>query len=460
MVLFQFYGGVTAHLCSSGFLCRYDVTHLLQGGMNVIAVLAHNTQAGRFAARRQAGGLLAQFNADGKPLVWSNNAWQMTPGLCYAGNRPRRSVSAGFSEKFDAAMYPAGWTNTGFNTVNWRHPDVAEPVRNAAFELVPLDGSGFDSVWTPAKTICSRGSCHPAAPQTHVCFQGVVEKFGGGVYAAQTYLHAAAAMDVPFSLFSDLPYKFLCNGTMVKEQGIVSLPPGIDIDLAGFLCSKQGKSTSPDGVMRLSPGWNWLVVCQQVEEDSPGFTLMAPELPLYKWNLLRDPDENAPPGWSLAGPLRAPLTNITGSLDLDGLIQDHYHPTLHPPVDEAVNLLAWQFAVASEDAQRVPETLTLMEGQYAVIDWGQILYGVPAMRLAGETGACIDVLFGERLEHGRVIPCHEGRQNADAVVLGEAPLEWMGYAARGMRYAMLVVRSAKGSVRISNITCGHRLFTS
>ncbi|MFA4943693.1 MAG: family 78 glycoside hydrolase catalytic domain [Lentisphaeria bacterium] len=454
------YGPPPHPLKGSFYFCRYDITHLLETGPNVVAVLAHHTPVARFAARRKPAGLLVQLQADGKPVLWSDSSWRLQEGACFAGHRPRRTVSGGFAEKVDFARYPQGWTGEVVNADAWRPAVSRGPANVAAGELVPLDGCEFETVWDPARTVCSRGVCQPALAQVHLTFRTLAEKSGPGVYAAQTFFYSERATALKFNLFSDQPAKVLCNHAVAKGHGVGALPPGVELDFAAEYNLRLGGDGRPEGALELHKGWNQVVVCQQVDADSPGVTLLFPDLPAYKLQLFRAPDGKALPGWGLAGPLRIPINNIIGSLDLSGLVREGYDAALPPPSDEAVNLLGHHFEVASEVAQKAPERLVLMQGQFAVLDWGQVLYGVPALRVEGAPGDVVDVLFGEREEGGRVLPCHEGRQNADSLVLGEEPCDWMACSPRGLRYLMVVARAAKGPVKISNVTCGWRRFVT
>lgn len=438
-------------LAAHTYVCRYDVTHLLETGVNVIAVLAHNTRVARFSARRQADGFWAQLNGDGKPLVWTNSSWRVLPGDCYAENRPRRSVAIGFAEKVDFRRYPLNWQAKEFSAVRWVQPDWHQPMAAKADTLVPLNTPEFSAVSQPAVQIAARGVGRPASAVTHVSFQARLHERGAGVYAAETYVYAAVAGEVAFSLFSDSPYKFFCNRALVKEQGIVTLPAGFDIDAAGFLCFRQGQMAAPEGTMTLDQGWNHLCVCQLLEHGSPGFTLVFRGVDPAMVRFYRASGDDGLPGWQVAGPLRAPLATILGSLSLENLELTPYHPALFSPLDEAAHLTSFEFTARSTTPEPVPEAVTLRSGQYVIFDFGQTYYGCTGFEIRGSDEDAVDVLWGERLADGRILPYQDGRYNVDSLVLGPERYDWLACAPRGCRYLMVLAREAKKEVTLRNV---------
>ena len=430
------------------YLCRYEVGYLLEPGVNVIAVLAHNTSCNRFAAKRQVGGVLLQVNINGKPACWSNNTWQMLADNGFACCRPRRSIATGFSEKIDGHKFPHGWQERTFNANNWRLVDSHRPLRDPGTELVALSEEEALLAWEPAVMLSSRGSMRREAAEIHVGFEDVVGA-GCGVYVAETFLHSDVDTTIEFHLYSDNPYVCVFNDAWVKEQGVTTLPAGAELDRASAPPCREAET---GGVLAVCKGWNRLLVCQLVDIGAPGFTFLFPGQTGGP-SFLRTIDENAMPGWNLAGPLRAPLANITPSLCLDDLPRTVYHQSQHSTVDEAVLLLAHSFhadATVLPVPVEPPSTLALGKGEYAVFDWGRILFGVPVISLDGPASAEIDIVYDEQLEDGRPRIYPGGRQNVDSIVLGPTgKLEWQACAPRGLRYLMVVVRKAVGSVHFN-----------
>ncbi len=436
----------------AAYVCRHDVGHLLEPGVNVIAVLAHNTRCTRFAGKRRPGGLLVQLQCGDAPVCWTNSTWQMMPGDCYAGSRPRRSVAAGFAEKLDGHKVPHGWQDRGFNANHWRLADWHQAPRNPAKELVPVGGDELILAETAPVALAARGTFGRALEETHVAFDTILEGRGAGVYAAETFFHSDEEGELAFSLYADNPYRCIFNIGVIKEQGVQALPAGVDLDLAATLCCRQGETVAPEGSLPVRKGWNRLVLCQLASPGSPGFTFLFPDLQAGEMQFLRQPDDNALPGWNLAGPLRAPLASITPALNIDDLAVTPFHATRTPPVDEAVHLLAYAFTSDADENPALPDELILNEGGYAVFDWGRAGFGVPALTLEGPEMAEVDLVFGERLEDGRVELYPEGRQNVDTVILGaNGRLDWQGCAPRGFRYLMAAVRKAASAVRLRDV---------
>ena len=387
----------------------------------------------------------------------------MAPADCYAPGRPRRSVAGGFAERIDGHKYPHGWRERGFNANNWRLVDWHQPVRNPAADLALLGGDDLILAWQPPAAVAGKGTFARALEETHVSFDSVFDGHGAGVYAAETFFFSESEGALAFTLYSDNPYRCIFNSAIAKEQGVLTLPPGVDLDLAGTLCCRQGETVDPCGEFHVRKGWNRLVLCQLMDVGAPGFTFLFPDLNANELQFLRQPDVHALPGWNLGGPLRAPLASITPALSLEGVDCLSYHPTLMPPVDEAVHLLSYEFVpdAGLQDRREPPAELKLREGEYVVFDWAQVGYGVPAAAIEGPDLAEVDFIFGERLEDGRVELYPDGRQNVDSLSLGAGGrMEWQGCWPRGFRYLMVAVRKAAGVVTLREVTLCHRSRTS
>ncbi|MFA5203250.1 MAG: family 78 glycoside hydrolase catalytic domain [Lentisphaeria bacterium] len=450
------YGPPAYPLPNQSYVTCLNVGFLLETGQNAIAILAHNTSVSRYAARRQPDGVLAQLNVDGKPLVWTNNSWSCSNAECFGENRPRRTATAGFTEKLDFHFYPLGWQEREFNTNRWHHADLHTPVKSPARELIPLETPETAIHAEPFTGLAALGACDLACASTFASFQGLLSERGPGVYCAESFVYSGADMaDITFKLFSDTPYRLFCNGVCIKEQGVVALAAGSDLDAA----ARQGQGAPPDGKMVFRGGWNRLFVCQLQGWDSCGFTLLLPEVLPGQIQFFQGQNEEELPGWALTGPLRAPLANITGSLFLEDLGKLPFHPGLMSPVNEAANLMAYEFTPAPDIAPgELPEILTLKQGQYAVIDLGQTHFGCPAFEIVGADQDTLDLVCGETLDRGVILPCRDGGQHVDTLILTGAVQNWHACTPRGLRYLMLVVRKAKDTVRITRPTLLRRRF--
>ena len=452
------YGPPTYPLATHCYVCCFDIGYLLETGLNVIGVLAHNTSVARFSSRRQDSGFWAQLNLDGQPSVWTNSSWQALAGECYAENRPRRSLASGFTEKTDFRFFPTGWINKEYNAGRWRHPDWRQPLKPEDTKtLIPLTTPEFTSFPQPAEGLAARGRCGPVLASTHVSFQSLVHDGGAGVYAAETFLHLESAKELDVQVFCDNPYRVLCNGRCVKEQGVVTLPAGIDKELATTLYSRVTEPAPLEGKIAFKAGWNQLVFCQQMDYGSSGFTLVFPGVQLDGMQFLRA-QGGANPGWSLVGPLRAPLANITGSLQLGDLNKLPFDPALISPVNEAAHLMSYEFQPHSLPRKEIPETADLRQGEYWVLDFGQSYYGCPAFTVRGTDRDVLDVICGERLSGEQFLPFEGGWQNVDSMTLGPDTNDWMAYAPRGFRYVMLLARNAANVIRVSNIQVCRRKY--
>lgn len=453
------FGPPPSPLPNQVYVACFDVSFLLSTGMNFIAALVHNTAVSRFSACRQESGFWAQLNVSGKPLLWTNQSWNCLAPGGYGENRPRRAVTAGFTEKMDFHFFPTGWNSSTCNTNRWRHPDVHATIKEDGTTLMPLSIPEFTVKDQPFCAIANRGVAVPASAATHISFQSLLRTNTTGVYTAEAFIYSEQDLpDLDFLLFSDNPYKFFANGACVKEQGIVPLTVGGEIAAAGPLALRQGDTVPPEGKMNLLRGWNKLLVGTQLDAGNPGFTLVFPSIDPRGIQFIRSPEEEETVGWSLAGPLRTPLANLTSHLRLHGIAKMPFNPSLVSHLDEGAWLASYQFVPGSREMQpvEVPAELELAPGEFAVLDLGSTHYGCPSFSVQGNDNDCIDVICGERMVDGFLPPYQQGRQNVDSLVLGAERYRWMGCAPRGLRYMLIFVRKARTNVKFSDINVQRR----
>ncbi len=433
------------------YVVYFDVGFLMETGKNTIAVLAHNTKVSRYSCRRHPSGLWAQLNTDGKPTAWTDRSWTCWDADCFAGHRPRSSVSSGFTEKVDFRYYPYGWQEKDFNSVRWKRPDHLLPVDVAHGELVSLNTPEWNVSVVGAEKVASRGTWTPVQATTHVSFAELAAANGAGVYVAETYLHSATEGPAEFELYSDDPYAFFVNGECVKQQGVKPLPMKADLGALHPPCFRQGDMEHPAGEMELRDGWNHLVITQHVEVESAGFTLVFADLEPALLRLFRQENRENMLGWSLVGPIHTPLPLVTGNLDISALDKTIYVPSTKDATDESAYLMSCAFT-RSDEREEPFEGLELRQGDYAVLDLGTPLFGCPELVLSGSDEDVIDVVCGELHIEGQLLPFFRGRRNVDTIVLGPREYRWLGCTPRGLRYVMVAVRRAASTVSIQS--CG------
>ena len=427
------------------YVSWFDLSEVLRAGSNVVSILAHNTRIVPPSSTRKASGMWCQLNVEGEPTVWSDKTWLMAEGLCYAVDRPRRSASAGFTERIDLLRFPEGWNELAYNAMGWQAADPLGRIEKG--DLQPLPAPELPSLSRDAKAMVSRGTCKRELASTWVSFAGAVERGGAGVYAAETFIHVPRETSTEFQLHSDNPYRLFVNGACVKEQGIEPLRLGADLELARPLCFRQGTVVAPRGEMTWREGWNHVLLVQQQEPGGAGATFVFSQTAAGSLCPLRAEGDKRSPGWNVAGPLRAPLPNVTGTLDLGRLPRTQFIPDAEAPIDEGAALMGYTF-VPEDVAPQVPTRMELREGDYVVLELEDTVLGCPQFTVSGQGGDVLDIVDGERCQNGRVLPCTGDARNVDTLILGLRTHRWTACAPRGLRYMMVVARQVKDVVRL------------
>ena len=433
------------------YVVYFDVGFLIETGKNTIAVAAHNANVSRYASRRQPSGLWGQLNIDGSPLVWTDKSWLCWPADCYAGQRPRASVSAGFTEKLDLRYYPNGWEEKDFNSVRWKRPDHLVSLGKARGRLKPVSSPNWNVVKRPSEAVVVRGVWRQAQASTYVSFEELAGERGPGVYVAEAFFYSQNEGTAEFELFSDDPYCFFLNGQCVKQQGVSPLPTKADLDASRPPCFRQCEMATTDGELDLVRGWNHFVITQQVEPGSAGFALVFAELEPAVLRLFRKQNQENMIGWSIAGPIRTPLPLVTGNLGLGELPKTVFVPSTREVVDESAFLSSCSFD-ARDETPSSEELVEIGQGEYAIWDIGATVYGCPDMLIEGDDGDVVDIVHGEQLIQGQLLPYCDGQRNVDTIVLGPKSCHYMSCAPRGLRYLMVVGRRVSRAVRIRE--CG------
>ena len=438
--------------CPTGdaYVTYIDANFLLQTGLNVLAVLAHNTRVTRGNCRQQESGLWCQLNIDGSPAVWTDRSWQCLAADCYGGQRPRRNPQEGFTEHLDMRHYPSGWTEEAFDAAHWTSPDQTTSLSEAAGRLLPLEQPEFASNLRECGTIAAQGTWRQTQADLQITFSHLSVSRGPGVYAAETFFHSDKAKQLEARVFCDDAYRIFLNEACIKEQGVESICSGVDPRHRRPLCFAQGELVDPELTLDIQAGWNRLVFYQQVELDSAGIALVLTNMSNKDVTMRRRPALDAPEGTSLVGPFRSPLARTAGFTDLETMHQFAYVPIPQQPVDTAAFFMSCRFASVPVTESRPGYPMRLGQSSYVILDLGATQHGCPELLFSGRSGDIIDIVCGERIEDD-VVPFRFDQCHAvDTVVLAEQPQRWICVEPRGVRYLMLVVRKSVGSVSLEN----------
>jgi len=124
-----------------------DIASFLQAGSNTIAATVWNM--GNLAPVAQVSNQTAfvlQGDSEKEAAVNSNSTWKVIMDKSYKpcsidnGQRLRTYMVIGPGDEIDAALYPWGWEQTGYNDNDWNKPQsIANPV---------AVGLGTDNQWT------------------------------------------------------------------------------------------------------------------------------------------------------------------------------------------------------------------------------------------------------------------------------------------------------------------------
>ncbi len=435
--------------CVSGDadVAYFDVSFLLETGVNVIAIMGYNAHVSRTGARRCPSGLWVQLDTGEVPSVWTDGSWLCHPGECFRSGRPRSSEARGFCEKADLRHYPFGWNELEFETVGWCPPNVRQAVADAPVKLCLSHRAEWVLNSDNSSNVLFRGGFKQQRAVTNISWGGLPDMRGPGVYVAETFLYSAGDWETEAYVFSDDPYVLMVNDERVKEQGVGSLPPKADFSRCRPLCFGQGEVVSPELVLVLRRGWNRIVFAQHVEVGSAGASFLFPEIVPDDLLSLRKPEQANLRGWSLSGPLRTPIQLVCPNLLFGDLPKSPFVPFFRPAPDENVYLMSCEFTPGEYSPEETEAPVQLEEGQYIVFDFGTMVYGCPELEFTGEDGDILDVVCAEQVVAGQALCWAEGRRNTDTLVLGPTDhCVWRGIVPRGMRYLMVAARRAAGKV--------------
>lgn len=457
----------TCHLFINGrYFCRgsapaigrrsgvayFEVGHCMEIGKNVISAIVHNTRISRYNGLRRQGGFWLQLNADQEPLVWTDQEWFAKPGECFETAQPRTDLAGSFVENLDFRKYPMGWQQPSHDTDDWQLADYSMPLENPETAFFPTPDFEPIPERISLDFVEVRGTLKHVAASTHVWLSRHFHR--PGLFAAETFIQSDGA-ELDFQLFCDDPYYFFVNGQLVKKQGDGGDPsewrdPSWQIP-RGYM---QDQIADVSGQLTLQEGWNHLLVVQQIERDSAALTINFPQLSPAKTRFTRGTDAFALPGWHLVGPLRVPFANVTASLALERLERTVYHGIV--PADTAANLFAYEAKVdetfTRDGANGNVEELELEAGQYVVFTLNKYTRGCPELAFTGSDGDVIDIVYGDHIYDGRVLPYYQDHRKIYTVTLkGNRTCIWQSIAPCGLQHLMVVVRDAHAKVRISNM---------
>ena len=122
----------------------YDLSKLLEPGINVVAMLVHHLGSGSSSYVLGRAGLLFQcdvVHTNGElTQVRSDRTWRVKRCTAWADDAPRIHPQAGFAEVYDARLGVDGWESPDLDDTDWEEPQViGKPPKRPWLRLCPRD---------------------------------------------------------------------------------------------------------------------------------------------------------------------------------------------------------------------------------------------------------------------------------------------------------------------------------
>jgi hypothetical protein len=459
--------GPVQHPGNALYASRYDITHLLQVGVNSIAVHAICHMDACAARKPGAEKLWLQLLCDNATTVVTDNSWLCLKPDCFLDSGLRASASDNSTDIIDFKKYPTRWTATscenllkplmntgdgGAQPFFWSPPKIVLPLDDG----LPLEAeTGLHPSWdaTPSGLPIFTGTFQQKNEVLTISFADCIkDKTPNGLYAAETYIYATQNKPLTALCICDEPYRLFINNKLVKQQGV---PAPAARNLSNAALSRTllpDELAANDMTVQLKNGWNRVLLLQHCSHPYSGMTIIWAELPDNAFPLHRKPDFSSPHGWNLTGPLNAPFALVNPAFPLDSLPKTPFLCEDSRTNDIAAYYLSCEFKATSITAPRLP--LVLHSGETLLLDYGKTIYGLPEIRLSGAEGDIVDAIAGNHRFNDEIIALEEGRRrNVSTAILrqGLEPVTWVFNSPAGFRYLMIVARKVDTNVTIRSV---------
>jgi len=391
-------------------LHQLDISFLMQSGRNSICALVQG-------AGTAAPGFCCILTADGQRLIDSDESW-LALSAASARVSPSRGPGHGHCELHDLSLLPEEWANPDASDASWKPASLLgpSPGRYAWAHLqikAPLSLS-------PLRQLVARGKMLPAA----ACLPlDVASLRRGGTILATASLRLPPGAHA-LMVVCDGEWALDIGGTTVLSGDGHRLVHSCEIDL-------------PD---------DWVEVRLRAVCDLRlcGATLLFPGLRPDAVLLHQLPDDQAETGWLLAH-LKVPFSRSYGI----SLAIPEFSPSPLGGADAAAWLSSFSFNNDLTAAEAF-SSVNLGAGEYASLDLGRRSIALPQLQIEGSAGDVVDILLTEELNDGVPEPISHGIRRVDTLVLSGHLDTWTPVVFSGFRYVSIAVRSASGSVEVSN----------
>lgn len=449
-------------------LDHYDAAQFLDIGVNTIAIEIHVPVSKTCFTAAGKPGVYCQLDLNSAPFLWTSDAWKICKVDCSRKNPPVCHVGLGSTLQEDLALIPDNWLMGGFDDSLWQHPEQKRSVKEKPEMRFIFGDQEF--VWEENEFIkpVLGGIVSDEIPYTCVSYAHL-EEFSGGTYAAGTFVYAEEEFDTDIIVSSDDPCVIYGNDMEIYRSCQNAATPPLIEKSDSF---KAGESLLQTAAFRLKKGWNKLLVVQQTASNSMGFLLLFPGQTKEKLLFRTKAEPDAGEGWCLAGPLELPLEFAMPSIDLSAGKNQYVFHNMADLINDASTLLhsctfyPYSFFRSSSlfldnsDREEIPfadgentlvEKNILRQGEYAIYDLGQLMYGFPRFEFEGSKGDIVDITPGIHFAENRIRSVGPMGRKTDTVILSGGGMEkdiWHRFYPMGARYIMVTVRKAKKSVAL------------
>jgi len=445
----------------------FDITYLVQIGVNQIAVHAFNANAPLSGNIQENGGMWLQLHIDDVPTLWTDKNWLCFQALCYQKTGLKRAIGASEIEKIDFQKYPLHWKTAPLEKLDdllenpedeydlnlfWHHPKIIERVKKGRYtlETTPETIDMFEPC--PWKELISAGQYLPSYLVLWVEFNSIMKQNGLGVFMAETYVYVPTNETHLAELFSDRPYQLFVNDQEVSCRGKNDWKEYDEPALCSkhFLEIRGCRGCSVE--MTLFEGWNRIVLFKDCSAWNTGIMLRWTDLKRDKIHVMQAPQVTSAEGWNITGPLQTPFSLVSPAISTESLPCEHYSMTRNYPPDVSVYLDSCVFnAAGAERLKQQDEPHFVGNKEYLVFDFKKTLLGYAELKIQGSKGDVVDIVCGEQMVDGEVIAYTGGRRNLSTVILSGMVDEWLSTSVQGFRYVMVLARKVTGVVTLEKV---------
>ena len=459
--------GPVLHPGNALYASRHDITHLLQVGVNSIAIHAICHGDACVARKPEAERLWLQLLCDNTTTVATDSSWLCLKAECFLDSGLRASASDASTDIIDFKKYPNHWLNTSCENLTkplrntgegaqpffWLPPKTVLPLEDGpALEAETGIHPSWDS--TPGGLPISSGTFKQKNEVLTISFADCIkDKTPNGLYAAETFIYATQKNPLTALCICDEPYRLFINNKLVKQQGVPSPAARNQPNSSLSRTLLPDELVSNDMTVQLANGWNRILLLQHCSHPYSGMTVIWADLPDNAFPLHRKPDFSSSHGWNLTGPLNAPFALVNPAFPLDSLPKTPFICEDSRTNDIAAYYLSCEFKATSSVPPKLP--LVLHSSETLLLDYGKTIYGLPEIRLSGAEGDIVDVITGNHRFDDEIIALEEGRRrNVSTAILrqGLEPVIWLLNSPAGFRYLMIVARKADTNITIRSVT--------